>query len=107
MTKARWLGIAWQAGDAFTYYIETERPRSERQPVVLIRSNIRTCRKNIGLQNEYVEENPESANFFFQDKDDNIITDQGEVDITGTLTISFNDNNKIPNNEEDNKFLLT
>ena len=105
--KARWLGIAWQAGDAFTYYIETERPRSEGRPVVLIRSNIGTRRKNIGLHNEYVEENPESANFFFRDKDDNTITDQGEVDITGPLTISFDNNNEIPINEEDKNFLLT
>ena len=42
LKKARWLGIAWSSGDSMTYYIETERPRSEGRSTVLIQSVIRT-----------------------------------------------------------------
>ena len=52
--KGRWLGFAWSAGDAFTYFIETERPVSEGRPMVLIRSIIKTRRKNIGKPTEYI-----------------------------------------------------
>ena len=34
--KGHWLGFAWSAGDAFTYFIETERPAQEGRPVVII-----------------------------------------------------------------------
>ena len=40
--------------------------KSEGQAVVLIQSNIKNRRKNIGLKNEYVEEDPDLANFFVQ-----------------------------------------
>ena len=64
MRKARWMGIAWQAGDAFTYYIQTERPRREERNIILIRLVIKTRRKNIGQSTEYIEENPELSLFF-------------------------------------------
>ena len=67
--KGRWLGFSWPAGDAFTYFIETERPLSEGRPVVLICSIIKHRRKNIGKPTEYVEENPALSNFFLSENE--------------------------------------
>jgi len=63
MLKARYLAIADSCGDAMTYYILTEpdSPKVERQ--VLMRSVIRTRRKNIGEETEYVNDNPEMESF--------------------------------------------
>ena len=58
LQKGRWLGFARSAGDAFTYYVETERIETRERPSVLTRSVIKTRRKNVGTENEYIEENP-------------------------------------------------
>ena len=52
-----------------TYYIETERPRSEGRPTVLIWSVIRTRRKNIGKKTEYVEEKSELADLILDTRE--------------------------------------
>ena len=108
LRKARWLGIAWQAGDAFTYYIQTERPRREGRNVILIRSIIKTRRKNIGKDTEYIEENP-SLSMFFHDADGNPYPDSGEteLEIDGPLTISFDGNTSTTIDESDKDSLIT
>ena len=68
-SKGRWLGIAHLAGDAFTYYIQTEKDMGEGRNQVLIRSLIKSRRKNIGTPAEYVNDDPELADFFFGDND--------------------------------------
>ena len=108
LRKARWLGIAWQAGDAFTYYIQTERPQNEGRNVILIRSVIKTRRKNIGLETEYVEENP-ALSYFFTDADGNPYPDSGETEelqIDGPLSISFDGNTSTVINESDKNSLI-
>jgi hypothetical protein len=62
LKKGRWLGIAWHAGDSMTYYIETEKDKGRN--VILIRSVIRSRRKNIGQENEYINNDPQYAAFF-------------------------------------------
>ena len=52
-----------------TYYIETERPKSEGCPIVLIRSVVKTRRKKIGTPNEYVENDPNLAEFFLDENE--------------------------------------
>lgn len=56
LRKGRFLGIATSAGDSLTFYIETERPKSEGRREVLIRSNVRSRRTNIGSSSEHVQE---------------------------------------------------
>lgn len=59
MRKGRFLGIARSAGDTMTYYVETERPKTEGKCEVLVRSVIRTRRKNIGTDNECIDDDVE------------------------------------------------
>ena len=47
-----------------TYYIRTEKTPKEGRDVIHIRSVIEARRKNIGLDTEYVNDDPEHANFF-------------------------------------------
>jgi hypothetical protein len=61
--KARWLGFAKSNGDEFTYLIEPEDQKG-RKKHVLVRSNIKTRRKNIGETTEYVNDDPAYADFF-------------------------------------------
>lgn len=63
MKKARFLAVAESCGDAMTYFILTEpdSPKEKRQ--VLMRSVIRTRRKNIGQDDEYVNDNPSMESF--------------------------------------------
>jgi hypothetical protein len=63
------LGFATSAGDAFTYYIQTKKDPGEGRNVILIRSIIRTRRKNIGTENEYCCNNPDLAGFFLSTQD--------------------------------------
>jgi hypothetical protein len=63
LKKARWLGFADSSGDAFTYLIEPEDQKGPHRKV-LIRSNIKTRRKNIGKENEFIDDNPNHAEFF-------------------------------------------
>ena len=66
LKKARWLGFAHSSGDAMTYYIETEQESKsdKRCNIILVRSIIRTRRKNIGTKDEYVNNDPSLADFF-------------------------------------------
>jgi ribosomal protein S12 len=63
LKKARWLGFAHNSGDEFTYLIEPEGQKG-RFHQVLIRSNIKTRRKNIGMSNEFVNNDPKYVDFF-------------------------------------------
>ena len=65
LRPARWLGFAPSSGDEMTYYIWTEdEPRKNKQGLrqakhkILIRSFIRTRRKNIGKEDEYFNDDP-------------------------------------------------
>jgi hypothetical protein len=69
LKKARWLGFATSAGNAFTYYIQTKKDPGEGRNVILIQSIIRTRRKNIGTENEYCCNNPDLAGFFLSIQD--------------------------------------
>jgi len=66
LKRARWLGFAHTSGDAMTYFIETERDGTDdrRRNVILVRSIIRTRRKNIGTLDEYVNNEPTLVDFF-------------------------------------------
>jgi hypothetical protein len=69
LKKARWLGFAHSAGDAMTYFIETEKETPKARNVILVRSIIKTRRKHIGLKEEHVNDDPFLAEFFFGDAD--------------------------------------
>ena len=64
--KARWLGFANLSGDEMTYYIEPEDPKTKgrRKPQALVRSIIKSRRKNIGKETEYINDDPIYADFF-------------------------------------------
>ena len=47
-----------------TYYIRTKKDPGEGRDVILIHSVIKTCRKNIGQATEYINDNPDLANFY-------------------------------------------
>jgi len=64
LKKARWLGFAHNSGDAMTYFIETEHDDKSKRNVILVRSIIRTRRKNIGTKEEHINNDPLLANFF-------------------------------------------
>jgi hypothetical protein len=63
LRKARWLGFADHSGDSFTYLIEPEGQTGKTRQV-LIRSNIKTRRKNIGKDTEYINDDPILSDFF-------------------------------------------
>ncbi|MGH3053473.1 MAG: hypothetical protein ACRDL7_00670, partial [Gaiellaceae bacterium] len=64
LKKARFLGLAHNSGDALTYYIETEKTDPESRNVILVRSVIKSRRKYIGQTEEYINDNPQYADFF-------------------------------------------
>jgi hypothetical protein len=64
LKKARWHGIAHSAGDAMTYFIETEQDDPTKRNVILVRSIIRTRRKNIGTKTKFTNDDPALADFF-------------------------------------------
>ena len=72
--------------------------------MLLIRSIISTRRKNIGKEDEYVEENPDLANFIFKSSKGDNFTDQGET-LDGPLTITF-DNDTVHVVLDDDQALL-
>ena len=63
LLKARFLAIAESCGDAMTYYILTEPENKHTKRQVLMRSVVKTRRKNIGLHTEYVNDTPEMESF--------------------------------------------
>lgn len=71
----RWLGFAHQAGDSFSYWIRTE--RTTGRDAYLIRTDVKTRRKNIGTDQEYVNDDIEQADFIlaFKNHAGNIISD--------------------------------
>ena len=87
LKKARWLGFAHSSGDAMTYFIETERDDPKKRNVILVRSIIRSRRKNIGTPEEYTNNDPTLADFFLShpeletNKDDTLVADFTTQDI--------------------------
>jgi hypothetical protein len=65
---ACWLDFADSSGDEFKYLIEPEDQKG-RSVQVLIRSNIKTRRNNIGMSDEYINNDPQYANFFLSPTD--------------------------------------
>ena len=63
LLKCRYLAIAESCGDAMTYFILTEPDESNVRRQVLMRSVVKTRRKNIGTSSEYVNENPDMESF--------------------------------------------
>jgi hypothetical protein len=80
LKKARWLGVAHSAGDAMTYFIETERDETSKRNVILVRSIIRTRRKNIGTADEFVNDDPALADFFLSRPEMEVNKDDSMVD---------------------------
>ena len=88
MCKAHWLGIAWQAGNTFTYYIKMDHPQTEGHPIILIQFIIKIWWKNIGQVNECVEENPALSKFFCN-WNGVPFSDLGDLGIDTPLAITF------------------
>ena len=63
LLKCRHLAIAESCGDAMTYFILTEPDEPNVRRQVLMRSVVKTRRKNIGTSSEYVNENPDMESF--------------------------------------------
>ena len=63
LKKARWLGFAHSAGDAMTYFIETEPEQKGQCPQILVRSIIKSRCQNIGSITEHVNNEPALADF--------------------------------------------
>ena len=82
--KGRWMGFAHQSGDAFTYYIRTEKDGAGRD-VILIRRDIKSRRKNIGTAAEYVNDNIDNADFVFLDRTEAILEPIREEDEDSTM----------------------
>ena len=61
--KARYLAVAETCGDAMTYYILTEPEDMTIRRQVLVRSVIKSRRKNVGMETEYVNDNAEMESF--------------------------------------------
>ncbi|MGH7954918.1 MAG: hypothetical protein ACREOZ_03065 [Gloeomargaritales cyanobacterium] len=61
LKKGRWLGFAKSSGDAMTYYIQTENDKGDGRNMVLVRSVIKTRRKNIGKPEEHTNDDPQYA----------------------------------------------
>lgn len=61
LKKGRWLGFAHTAGDEMTYYIETEKEKGRN--TILIRSLIKTRRKHLGTDREYIGNSPDLDSF--------------------------------------------
>ena len=80
---ARFLGIAEDSGDEFTYYIRTK----GKKPQILIRSNIKSYHINISTDNELVSDN--SSNFTMQ-LDDLIDKDDAMEDLKIPLSVPTN-----------------
>ncbi|MGH7955023.1 MAG: reverse transcriptase domain-containing protein [Gloeomargaritales cyanobacterium] len=82
LKKGRWLGFAHSAGDAMTYYIQTEKDPGEGRNVILVRSVIKTRHKDIGEKEEYSNEDPQYDDFFLTDHE----LLQGEEDLQAEET---------------------
>jgi len=66
LKKARWLGFVHTAEDEMTCYIRTEKEPGEGRNTILIRSLIKTRRKKIGAQDEYVDNEPDLNEFLLE-----------------------------------------
>ena len=63
LLKCRYLGLAESCGDACTYYVLTEPEDTKTKRQVLMRSVVKTRRKDVGKQSECVNNNPDMESF--------------------------------------------
>jgi hypothetical protein len=63
-----------------TFFIETEQDGTSKRNVILVRSIIRTRRKNIGTAAEFVNEDPALAEFFSSRPEMEVNKDDSMVD---------------------------
>ena len=90
-----------------TYFIETEKEDASQWNVILVRSIVKTQRKNIGTKEEYTDNDPLLANFFLSPSELKTNKDDGMVDeaTAKDTLLCLNDHNKFPlvimNQEED------
>ena len=78
LLKCRYLGLAESCGDAMTYYVLTEPDSAKTRRQVLMRSVIKTRRKNIGQHGEHVNNNPDMESFTLSLSESLAITGQEE-----------------------------
>ena len=63
LLPGRFLAYADSCGDAMTYYILTEPTETHKRRQVLMRSVVRTRRRKIGTDDEYVNDDPAAVPF--------------------------------------------
>jgi len=63
LLPGRFLAYADSCGDAMTYYILTEPTEKHKRSQVLMRSVVRTRRRKIGTDDEYVNDDPAAVPF--------------------------------------------
>ena len=107
LKKARWLGIAPNYGDALTYHINTENEQGRNR--ILVRSVIKTRRKNIGTDKESINEDSELSDFYidesFRDKDQDP-NEKKEIE-TMELEELNNDNNQVEYHDDQEENIIT
>ena len=92
LKKGRWLGITSSSGDLMTYYIQTEKEPDEGRDVILVRSVLKSRRKNIGEPNEYINDDPQYAEFNLTDMandDSGEFNTEIDIDTVGILLPSM------------------
>jgi hypothetical protein len=87
LKKARWSGIAHSAGDAMTYFIETERDGTSKHNVILVWSIISSRQKNIGTAAEFVNEDPALGDFFLSRPEMEVNKDDSMVDEVTAMNV--------------------
>jgi hypothetical protein len=99
--------FAHLAGDAITYFIEPEQDDPSKHTVILVRSIIKTRRKNIGMKEEYTTNDPMLADFFLNstdleiNKEDEIVDPLRAVDVPLEPVDPF-DHGKLPADQTTN-----
>lgn len=112
LSKGRCLGIAKYSGEGMTYYIRTEKDKGRQQ--VLVRSVIRTRRRDIGKKTEHINNDPLLSDFWLYEEDRKItIEESGECELE-TMKITHlddiqmdieNDENNSPDTEAINDLM--
>ena len=74
LLKARFLANAEHCGDVMTYYILTEPTKGRKQ--VLMRSVVKTRRKNIGTKEEFTNNDPQYESFTLSIDEHNAVINQ-------------------------------
>ena len=105
LKKARWLGVVPNCRDALTYYINTENEQGKNH--VIVRSVIKTRRKKIGTDKEYINEDSEISDFYIDEefKESN----QDQIDKMGTeesVTEELRNDNIIDDTDKTERMII-